>query len=119
MPRAAASGEASMRDDQIREALERLPVPPEPPAFFNELWEKAGANDRRAVRRWRRASIAFATLAVAAATAAGVFAVGRAGGARIVDRTISCPTPTISHAVYVGASVKRINPIGIGTNRLP
>jgi hypothetical protein len=99
-----------MRDVRVRAVLERLPVPPERAEFFEELWEKAEANERCAARRWRRTSLVFAVLVVAATTTAGVLAFGRATGATVIDRTIQCQTPNISHALYVGASVRRALP---------
>jgi hypothetical protein len=72
----------------VREALERLPVPPEPPAFFKELWKEAELRERAAARRWRRASAVLAVVVVGAATAAGVLAFGR--DSNVLDRTLRC-----------------------------
>ncbi len=113
-----------MRDDRIRHSLERLPVPPEAPSFFDGLWREAEASERRAARRWRRTSIALSVIVITAGTAAGVFAVGRAGGETVVDQTLSCPVPGIADALDVGVRVKwpmQHGPpgVGIGSNVAP
>lgn len=72
--------------------LEDLVAPPPRPRFREELWEKAQARDREVARRWRAAAVVFAVVAIAAVSAAGVFALG-SGTARTTDRTVSCPVP--------------------------
>lgn len=94
--------------DDVREALRRLSVPPESPRFFEELRGELHAQDRRAARRWRLASIALAAVAAAAVAAAAVLAgvAARSGATVVLDRTVSCRVaPT--HAVYVSAWVTR------------
>lgn len=59
-----------------------------------------------------RICIALGVFVVTAGTAAGVFAVGRVGGATVVDRTIACPTAALSHDVLLGASVQRATALG-------
>jgi hypothetical protein len=108
-----------MRDDRVRAALERLADPPERDRFFDELWEKAEANARRAARRWRRTSLVFAGVVVAASTAAGVLALGRANGPALVDRTLSCPSPNLANLVLVFAYLERTHALGYGNNRRP
>ncbi|HET8893509.1 MAG TPA: hypothetical protein VFM96_05380 [Gaiellaceae bacterium] len=97
-----------MSDQRVREALERLPIPEEPPDFFDDLWLKAEQEEREAARRWRRIAVALITLVFVAGTAAGVFAVGRGAGATVVDRTIACRVITNldSGSVYIGSEVR-------------
>lgn len=97
-----------MRDDRVRSSLEQLLVPPEQPTFFDRFWQRTEVADRRAARRWRRTSIALAALLVTAGTAAGVLAVGNAGGATLVDRTISCRAVTDldSATLELGAQIR-------------
>ena len=79
-----------MTDQQVRDALARLSTPAEAPDFFDALWLKAEQQERNAARRWRRASIALATVVLAAATAAGVLAFGRTGSSNVVDQRFAC-----------------------------
>jgi hypothetical protein len=81
------------------EAFERL-LPPESPSFFDGMWQQVEILERRSARRWRRASIVLAAVALVTATAAAVFAAGglpdaSGGAARVIDRTLVCKT---SHA---------------------
>jgi hypothetical protein len=73
------------RDDWIRAALERMPVPPESPAFFDDLWEAAQARERAAARRWRRISLALALVAAAAISSAAVLAAAPSSASTAVD----------------------------------
>jgi len=77
-----------MTDERVRDALERMPVPPERPGFFDELWEEAQARERAAARRWRRISLMLALVAAAAISSAGVIAGTTSSNA--VDITASC-----------------------------
>lgn len=81
-----------MADQRVRALLERLAVPPQREGFFESFWVRAESDARRAARRWRFATVAVSAVALAAATSAGVLALGR-GGSTVVDRTLSCPVP--------------------------
>jgi hypothetical protein len=89
--------------DSVRDALERLPVPPEREGFFEELWKQAELRERRAARRWRRISAGLAAVVLGAATAAGVLAFGNDG--QVLDRTFSCPAGN-SNQLAVGGRVQ-------------
>lgn len=97
-----------MSDRKVRDELERLPIPEEPPDFFDELWLKAEQQERQAARRWRRIGVALITLVVTAGTGAGVFAVGRGSGVTVVDRTIACRVITNldSGSIRIGSQVR-------------
>lgn len=96
-------------EDETREALRRLAVPPERARFFDELRGRMQEHDRAAARRWRLTSLALGAAAVSALAAASVLAAtsghsAASGKTSVVDRTISCQVaPT--HQVYVGAWV--------------
>lgn len=80
-------------DTLVRDGFDRL-TPPEPSAFFDDLWDGIDARQRTVSRRWRASAIAAASVAVAAMSAAGVLAFERGGGtaaATSYDRTMSCP----------------------------
>lgn len=96
-----------MVDREIRAALEELPLPPEPPGFFDALWQAAEARERVAARRWRGISVVLAVATIAAGSAAGVLAVSRSsGGTTTVDRTISCPVITQLDSGSIGFSAQ-------------
>lgn len=98
-------------EDETREALRRLSVPPERPRFFEELRVRLQEHDRAAARRWRLTAIGAAAIAVVAVAAASVLAASSGGPSTsgkttVVDRTISCQVaPT--RQVYVDAWVTR------------
>jgi hypothetical protein len=73
------------RDDWVRAALGRVPVPPESPTFFDDLWEAAQARERAAARRWRRVSVALALVAAAAISSAAVLAAAPNSASTTVD----------------------------------
>ena len=75
----------SDRDDWIRSALERAPVPDQSPTFFADLWEAAQARERASVRRWRRISLVLALVAAAAVSSAAVLAAAPASTTTNVD----------------------------------
>jgi hypothetical protein len=77
-----------LSEGSVRDALERMPVPEQRPAFFDELWEAVAANERAAARRWRRTSLALALVAAAAISSAGVLAATTTSNA--IDITASC-----------------------------
>jgi len=107
--------------ESVREQLERLPVPPERPAFFEELWEQAEVQKRAAALRWRRTSAALAVVAIAAATAAGVFAFGDAS-ARTIDETYVCTGAEqggVSQVVLNPLSSTRIGVLTVWANHIP
>jgi hypothetical protein len=62
------------RDEHVRIALEQMHVPPDPPQFFDELWERVQARERAAARRWRRISLVLALVAAGAISSAGILA---------------------------------------------
>jgi hypothetical protein len=97
-----------MTDQKVREALERLLAPPELSDFFDSLWLRAEQQEREAARRWRQISVVLIALVVTAGTAAAVFAVGHAGGATVVDRTIACSVITNldSGSIGIGSQVR-------------
>jgi hypothetical protein len=74
----------------VRAASDRL-LPPEPPDFLDVFWERTAAREHLAVRRWRRATLAAAAVALAALGAAGVIA-APFGSSKVVDRTATCVT---------------------------
>src|SRR4051794_18460323 len=74
-----------------RDVFERLAVQPESPQFFDDLAQQMRARERAATRRWKRAAIVFAVVALAATTAAGVLAAAPAAAPNTVDVTVSCP----------------------------
>jgi hypothetical protein len=74
--------------ESVSDALEGLPVPPERPEFFEELWKQAELRERASARRWRRGTAALTVVVVGAASAAGVLAFGR--GSNVLDRTLRC-----------------------------
>jgi hypothetical protein len=86
------------RDRWVEGELDRLDVPPARPGFHDELWDRIQLVERVAARRWRRASIVLAVVALAATSAAGVLAFPRLerGGTTVVDRTYSCATAVSS-----------------------
>lgn len=69
--------------------LKQLVAPAARPRFHEQLWEAIESRQRASARRWRVAAIASATLAAAAASAAGVLAV-TIGAPTVVDRTLAC-----------------------------
>jgi hypothetical protein len=77
-------------DDLTRRVVEALNVQPESPRFFDELHARLERDDRRDVRRWRRAALAFALVAVAASVAAAIIAATPEAAANGVDRTVQC-----------------------------
>src|SRR6478672_7906536 len=64
--------------------------PPERDRFFEDFWRAAEAEQRKAVRRWRRVAIAFAAIAVAATATAAT-----------VDQTWSCPASVLGGGRHV------------------
>jgi hypothetical protein len=96
-----------MPTTDVRDVLRELSVPQEAPEFFDELRERMREHDRTHARRWRRASVAAAAVAVLAITAAAVFAATRGSGST-VDRTASCATT--NGAVQLTANAELPNP---------
>jgi hypothetical protein len=76
---------ADERDEWIRAALERAPVPEQSPRFFADLWEAAQARERAAARRWRRVSLVLALVAAAAVSSAAVLAASPRSTSATVD----------------------------------
>jgi hypothetical protein len=74
--------------------------PPERDRFFENFWRAAGAEQRKAARRWRRVAIAFAAIAVAACASAAVFASSHATAATI-DQTWSSPAAVLGGGRHV------------------
>lgn len=97
-------------EDETRDELRRLSVPPERPRFFDELRNRMQEHDRASARRWRLIGIAAAAIAISVVAAASVLAAqtlrsSPAGKTSVIDRTVSCAVaPT--HAVYVSAAVE-------------
>src|SRR4051794_8784043 len=80
-----------MHDDEYtRRVFDELHVDDESERFFDELRERLERGDRRAMRRWRRAAIAFAAAALAASATAGVLAAQPTTTATTIDRTVQC-----------------------------
>jgi hypothetical protein len=77
-------------DEYTRGVFDALRVQPESPLFLDELRLQLHAGERRLVRRWRRAAIAFALAAAVASTAAGVLAATPRTVSNVVDRTVRC-----------------------------
>jgi hypothetical protein len=77
----------------MRAELDDLVAPQPAPDFRERLWERAAERDRVVARRWRATAIGATATAVAAISAAGVFAFGRdtAAGPLTYDQTRSCP----------------------------
>ena len=93
----------------LRETLERIAAPPPSPGFHDDLSDRIQASQRTSARRWRTVALVTTVAAIAAASAAGVLAVGSAsGGTTTFDRTLSCQviTQLDSADVYFSASVK-------------
>jgi hypothetical protein len=101
--------EFGMLEDETKDALRRLSVPPERPRFFDELRNRMQEHDRASARRWRLTAIAAAAVAISVVAAASVLGAqtlrsSATGKTTVVDRTIACRVaPT--HAVYVSGSV--------------
>lgn len=80
-----------MREDEYtRRVVDALPVQPETPAFFDALRVHLQEGERRSLRRWRRAALAFALVALLASAAAGVLAATPRAASAVVDRTVRC-----------------------------
>jgi hypothetical protein len=97
-----------MADDTLfRKAADRL-VPPEPPGFFEDFWEKTSRREHEAARRWRRVSLVLAACTVAALASAGVIA-APFGSRDVVDQTLTCTTQTRAgyHTFAIAASPTR------------
>jgi hypothetical protein len=78
-----------MPESSVRDVLEQVELPAESPTFFAEFWRRAELERRRAARRRRGLAAALSVVALAAATAAGVFAFG-ASGTSSLDETYDC-----------------------------
>lgn len=80
----------------LRNALERLVAlaPTRRGDFNDELWRRIRASERSAAHRWRAVALGAIAAAIAAGSAVGVLAMGRASGGTIIDRTVSCRLPT-------------------------
>jgi hypothetical protein len=94
-------------DPELRELLERLPVPAERRDALAGLGERLQAQDRASARRWRLAATALAALALPAVAATAVLATTRGGGS-VLDRTVSCRVQS-SVTVSASAAVGHIN----------
>lgn len=76
---------ADGRDEWIRAALDRAPVPEQSPTFFAELWEAAQGRERASARRWRRVSLVLALVTAAAVSSAAVLAASPSSASATVD----------------------------------
>ncbi|MGH2999476.1 MAG: hypothetical protein ACRDNM_09260 [Gaiellaceae bacterium] len=81
---------------ELRDVLEQIAeqAPPPRERFDEELWARVHAKERLARRRWRLATVAAATATIAAAGAAGVFALRGTPAGTTVDRTVACRLTT-------------------------
>lgn len=95
----------------LRDQLERLTAPRQPPDFLDELRGRLQQEDRAAARRWRRLAVSVAAVAVPALAAAAVLAATAGGGGSTVDRTVSCATGDMGG--IAGFAVDA-NPIPVG-----
>ena len=86
--------------DLFDEAVEQH-VAPASSSFFADFWREAEQRQRIAVRRWRRAAIAFAVLAASSTAAAGVLAAARTATASTLDQTWSCRAAWIGGGPHV------------------
>src|SRR4051812_31409618 len=86
--------------DLFHEAVEPH-VAPAAPSFFEDFWREAERRQRTAVRRWRRAAIAFAVLAASSTAAAGVLAAARTATASTLDQTWACRVAWIGAGPHV------------------
>jgi hypothetical protein len=93
-------------DEEVREWLGRLTVPPEPPRFFEELRARMQEQDRASAHRWRLVATAVAAVALSASAAAAVVA-ATGGAGSTVDRTVSCQVVS-NVAVSAGARVAAV-----------
>jgi hypothetical protein len=93
-------------DEETRELLGRLTVPPDSPRFFEELRARMQEQDRRSARRWRLVATAVAAVALSAGAAAAVVAATDGAGST-VDRTVSCSVAS-NVAISAGARVAEI-----------
>ena len=80
--------------ESVRDELGRLPMPPERPEFFDDLWKQAELRERASARRWRRVSAVLAVVVIGSTSAAGVLAFGRSGG-KVVDQTYVCRSENV------------------------
>ena len=101
----AGGWSATFHDDELAEALRRLPTPPHRPSFFAELEDRLGdewtmpGRTRRVLRSLMRAhgrrALAMAAAAAVIATASVVAAEARRGGGRPRPAAESCsPAPS-------------------------
>ena len=77
-------------DDSIRDELAQLPVPPESPTFFDDLWRRANDRERAVARRWRRTALALAVVALGAVASAAVLATSTGAATNVTDVRGSC-----------------------------
>ena len=77
-------------DDSIHDELAELPVPPESPQFFDELWRRANERERAVARRWRRTALALGVVALGAVASAAVLATSTGAATNVADVRGSC-----------------------------
>ena len=77
-------------DDSIHDELAELPVPPESPQFFDDLWRHANERERAVARRWRRTALALAIVALGAVASAAVLATSTGAATNVADVRGSC-----------------------------
>jgi hypothetical protein len=77
-------------DDSIHDELAELPVPPESPQFFDDLWRRANERERARARRWRRTALALAVVALGAVASAAVLATSTGAATNVADVRGSC-----------------------------
>jgi hypothetical protein len=77
-------------EDSIRDELAQLPVPPESPTFFDDLWRRANERERPVARRWRRTALALAVVAIGAVASAAVLATSTGAATNVADVRGSC-----------------------------
>jgi len=78
-----------MSDDLLARELSDRFLPPEQPEFFDAFWSRTAQRERLRARRWRRASLVAAALAVMVASAAAVVA-APFGKSDTIDQRVSC-----------------------------
>ena len=92
-----------IEDAFVRDVADQF-LPPEDPGFFDEFWSATAQRERLHARRWRRVSLAVATLALAAISAAAVVA-SPFGRSSTVDQRVSCALRTQGGKTVVNLAV--------------
>jgi hypothetical protein len=110
-----------MPEASVRDVLEQVPLPVESPTFFDEFWMRAEREQRRAARRRRWLAAGVSVIAIAAATAAGVFAFGGSGTSGL-DETYACTAfeqNSVSLIIFDLFTSPKIGAVAVWSAHLP